>query len=127
MPEQTDGISLWPLFQGRKTETTGRSLVWHFPNFWGPLNRSPVTGPGMGPSSTIIMEEWKLIYYHENGRFELFNLELDPGEKNNLSGKDPWRVRQMAEALTRYLRDANAPMPVRKTDGRPVPMPAEVL
>ena len=77
----------------------------------------------MGPSSTMILGEWKLIYYHTDLSFELFNLEDDLGEKQNLAGKYPRKVKELACRLTDYLEARNAPMPRGKDNGESVPYP----
>jgi arylsulfatase A-like enzyme len=126
-PVDTDGVSILPLLEGRKDGGMKRDLVWHFPNFWGPLGQEPVEGPGMGPSSTIRRGDWKLIYYHSDQRFELFNLSTDLGEQHNLAEREPELLKELASALTSYLQDCQAPMPVVKKTGLPVPMPIEAL
>lgn len=78
----------------------------------------------MGPSSTLRQGDWKLIYYHIDQRFELFNLAQDLGEKNNLAASQPQRVRQLAKQLTQLLEQHRAPMPYVKSTGQPVPWPA---
>lgn len=128
VPPDLDGRSLLPLLRGERGALPERSLVWHFPNFWGPPRRpGPVEGPGMGPSSTIRRGDWKLIYYHTDRRFELFNLAADLGETHNLAAREPERVRTLADELSAYLRRHHAPMPVVKSTGAPVPLPAEAL
>lgn len=127
-PEQTDGLDLAPLLSGANAPATfSRPLVWHFPNFWGPLSApSPVEGPGLGPSSAIRQGDWKLIYYHGEPRFELFNLANDLGETTNRAAQEPERVRALADELTDILRQCKAPMPVVKATGKPVPYPNEI-
>jgi arylsulfatase A-like enzyme len=125
--DQVDGLSLIPLLQDQKPAELNRPLVWHFPNFWGPLNQEPVTGPGMGPSSTIRQGDWKLIYYMDDQSFELFNLANDLGEKHNLAAQEPERLEQLALVLSNYLRSRNAPMPVVKTTGKPVSWPVDAV
>ena len=119
-----DGLDLGALLRGRTDAAFDRPLLWHFPNFWGPLgNSSPVEGPGMGPSSTIRRGDWKLIYYHTDQRFELFDLARDLGEKNNLAKHQPDRVHALASELAGLLKDTHAPMPVARATGIPVPLP----
>ena len=90
IPADIDGLDLRPLLEGNSPAELDRPLVWHFPNFWGPLQRpGPVEGPGMGPSSTIRRGDWKLIYYHDGPNFELFNLANDLGERKNLVSQHP--------------------------------------
>jgi hypothetical protein len=59
--------------------------------------------------------------------FELFNLAEDLGEEHNLAAKEPERVQQLASNLSNYLRARNAPMPVVKSTGNPVPLPLDAL
>jgi arylsulfatase A-like enzyme len=119
--QPVDGTSFMPLLRGRGTFPKERALFWHYPNNWGP------TGPGIGPSSTVRKGDWKLIYYHADRKFELFNLAEDIGESSNLADKNQAKVAEMAELLTRYLKSVDAQMPVDKKTGRPVEWPLDVL
>lgn len=130
VPADIDGVNLAPLMTSTTPgdlATFNRSLVWHFPNFWGPLGGPPVEGPGMGPSSTIRRGDWKLIYYHSDQRVELFNLARDIGETNNLAAAEPQRVRSLAIELSNVLETDRSPMPVVAASGQPVPLPKEAI
>ncbi len=74
--QKIDGISFVPFLKNSYQTAKDRKLFWHFPNSWGP------TGPGIGASSTIRKGDWKLIYYHSDQSFELFNLKEDIGESD---------------------------------------------
>ncbi|HPA17365.1 MAG TPA: sulfatase [Verrucomicrobiae bacterium] len=113
-----DGLSLVPLLRGH-TPTSERSLLWHFPNSWGPK------GPGIGPSSTLRKGDWKLIYYHTDRSYDLFNIASDLGENTNLADAEPARRTAMAKELASLLKEANATMPVVRSTGQPVPWPGE--
>jgi arylsulfatase A-like enzyme len=127
VPVGIDGLDLAPLLRGETPSAFDRPLVWHFPNFWGPLKGAPIEGPGMGPSSTIRRGKWKLIYYHDGPRFELFDLASDLGETQELSAENPQRVAAFARQLGKYLRSRNTAMPLVGKTGRPVPWPDELL
>jgi arylsulfatase A-like enzyme len=119
--QHVDGVSFVPLLRGRRSPAgDDRALFWHFPNNWGP------TGPGIGASSSVRRGDWKLIYYHADRSFELFNLADDIGETINLAAREPARVRDLATVLTKYLKSVDAQMPTDKRTGRPVDWPAEV-
>jgi arylsulfatase A-like enzyme len=115
--EPRDGVSFVPLLRQRGDYPQHRSLVWHFPNHWGPQ------GPGIGPSSTIRRGDWKLIYYHADRSYELFNLAVDLSEERNLAQQNPDVRRQLAEELARYLQSVQAQMPRVKATGQLVPLP----
>ena len=127
VPENIDGLSVKPLLENNAPTQFNRPLVWHFPNFWGPLQSpEPIKGPGMGPCSTIRQGDWKLIYYHTDQSFELFNLKNDLGEKNNLVEENPEKLKELAGDITKYLKKRNAPMPQIKETNKKVPYPAEI-
>ncbi|MBD3672040.1 MAG: sulfatase-like hydrolase/transferase [Planctomycetaceae bacterium] len=115
-----DGQSFLPFLKGC-TVTTGpkRPLYWHFPNNWGPK------GPGIGASSAILQGDWKLIYYHLDQRYELFNLADDLGETHNLAAARPEIRKRLAQQLGDYLQSIDAQMPTLKATGQKVPYPGE--
>ena len=128
IPADIDGVRLARLLRGQPDTAFDRPLVWHFPNFWGGLSHDgPRQGPGLGPSSTLRRGDWKLIYYHTDQRFELFNLADDLSETKNLATAEPKRVRDMAGELTQILKQHRAPMPIVKATGKPVSFPAEAI
>jgi len=83
-----DGSSLWPILMQTATEMD-RPLFWHFPiylqayNVHDNENRDSLfrTRPG----SVVRYNEWKLHYYFEDEGIELYNLNDDIGERNNLA------------------------------------------
>jgi arylsulfatase A-like enzyme len=112
-----DGVSFVPLLRQEGNDSRNRSLFWHFPNHWGPK------GPGIGPSSTIRRGDWKLIYYHADQSYELFNLARDLGEERNLANDEPGVRQQLAEELSRHLESVQAQMPRVKATGQMVLLP----
>jgi len=120
VPQTVDGVSFVPLLKRTGDPSDGRALTWHFPNHWGP------TGPGIGPASAIRKGPWKLIYYHADQRFELFNLADDLGERENLAAAQPNRVAELAAALTERLQAMDAQRPIDKATAEPIPWPNAV-
>lgn len=100
-----DGTSLVPLLEGRTTKTLKtRPLFWHYPHYGN---------QGGEPSSTIRKGDWKLIWYHEDERYELYNLAEDIGEHHQLEGKYPGKVEELKSELQNWLRETNAKFPSR--------------
>ena len=116
-----DGVSFIPLLRQKSPAIDNRALFWHYPNNWGP------TGPGIGASSTIRLGDWKLIYYHGDHSFELFNITEDIGETNNMADSEPVKLRELAHRLTNYLKSVDAQMPTDKNTGRVVEWPEDAL
>ena len=118
--QKIDGKSFVPMLLNKGTTAKNRNLYWHVPNNWG------VSGPGMGPSSTIRSQEWKLIYYYETQSFDLFNIKEDIGELNNLADDFPDKTKDLAIKLGRYLKEVKAQRPSFKNTGKLVPFPDEL-
>ena len=114
--QPVDGISFLPLLKQQQVPN-GRKLYWHYPNNWG------ASGPGIGASSTIRKDDWKLVYFHQDGRFELFNIREDIGEHNDLSLQNPQKVKELAKDLEEYLVSIDAQMPTYRSTEKTVPYP----
>jgi arylsulfatase A-like enzyme len=71
--------------------------------------------------------DWKLIYYHADRHFELFNLNEDIGESQNLAEKEPAKLEELAKVLSEYLKKVDAQMPIDKGTGKTVELPSEAL
>ncbi len=117
--QQVDGRSFTPILKRTSGFKNERSLFWHVPNNWGPK------GPGIGASSTIRKGDWKLIYYHTDQSFELFNITNDIGELSNLVEERLELKKKLAKELGEYLRSVNAQMPTIRETGTQVPWPDE--
>ncbi|EDM26998.1 putative exported uslfatase [Lentisphaera araneosa HTCC2155] len=94
MPEaHLDGKSMMPLLKGK---TLGkRTLYWHFPH----------RGT---PGSSIIDGDLKLIHKIESDTYEMFDLNSDPYEANNLFEKQPEQASRLQKMLARHLKEVAA-------------------
>lgn len=100
-PEQhLDGVSLVPLLRGETIAE--RPLIWHYPHYGN---------QGGEPSSVYRQGPWKLIHYYEDGRNELYRLDEDLGEQNDLAAVEPDRVALMKRNLDAYLNSVSAKFP----------------
>ena len=98
--QKVDGVSLVPLLEGKDIQK--RPLFWHYPHY----------GNQGGEPSSIIMEgKWKLIHYHEDGRDELYDLNEDIGEQNDLIEAESKRVQKMRQRLDQWLKKTKATFP----------------
>lgn len=99
-----DGVSLAPLLKNTNMEE--RALFWHYPHY-GNQGGDPVSIVRKGPM--------KLIYYWETEQAELYDLEKDVQEQNDLSAERPDLNSQMQDLLWKYLRTNQVRFPERNT------------
>ena len=118
--QHIDGVSFVPMLKETGDTFKGRKLFWHYPNLWGN------TGPGIGSTSVVRNGDWKLVYYYETGKKELFNIRTDIGEKDDCASRNPKLVHKLSGELGKYLRSVNAQRPSFKKTGKPCPWPDEV-
>lgn len=116
-----DGKSFVSLLKNPNTPSAERELVWHYPDKWIAND-----GPGINYKSAIRKGDWKLIYHMRTGKKELYNLKDDIGELNDLATAHPDKVKALSTALSNQLRKWDAPMPIVKATGKPVPWPDEL-
>ena len=95
-----DGVSIIPLLHGQKIDN--RLLYWHYPHYGN---------QGGEPSSSILDGDWKLIFYHEDGRNELYNLKTDESESEPLNAQFPGKVKELRMKLDKWLSEVKAKMP----------------
>lgn len=120
--QERDGISMVPYLKGKEKKKNKRTLIWNYPNKWYP-------GPAGITSyvSAIRQGKWKMIYFHKDGRLELYDLENDIGERNDLAKSNPKKLKQMANFLTRKLKERDAQLAINKATGQQVPYPSELI
>ena len=68
--------------------------------------------------------DWKLIYYYETGKKELFNITEDIGNIMTWQGSIP--ISCLSGELGTYLRKVDGQRPSFKATGKPVPWPDEI-
>jgi len=102
LPDNLDGIDVLGLLEGHPVS---RDYYWA----WG--MKFP------HPRRAVRMGDWKLVNEMDGGTkdkddWELFNITMDPYEKNNLAGQHPERVEALhAFFKQEQLKDAKVPMP----------------
>jgi arylsulfatase A-like enzyme len=107
-----DGENILPLFTGKK-KFKKRELFWHFPAY---LEAGNNLIPGLiwrtTPVSVIRKGDWKLLEYFEDGHLELYNLNKDISESNNLAEQLPGKVKTLHKKLLKWRVKINAPVPL---------------
>ena len=110
-----DGVSIVPLLKGNKIKD--RALYWHFPAYLQSYQRADEQPDPLfraRPCSVIRKGRWKLIEYFENNNVELFDLNEDIGEKNNLSKRRPEIAKSLKTHLDIWRKKTAAAVPMKK-------------
>ncbi len=108
-PQQSrDGVSLKPLLTGGRLKA--RPLFWHYPHYGN---------QGGAPMSVIRDGDWKLIEWFEDGKLELFNLAIDPYEKNDVAAKEAARAKALHAKLRAWRAETGAQLPTRNPNFDP--------
>ena len=112
--KKLDGVNLLPLMT-QSGSLAPRILYWHFPIYLQAYSvgkddgRDPLfrTRPG----STLLLGNWKLHEYFEDGTFELYDLSKDTGERNNLASTMPEKVAELKKALIDWRSETKGLVP----------------
>jgi len=97
-----DGVSIKPILEGR--EIGDRSLIWHYPHYGN---------QGGDPTSILIKNNLKLIYYHEDESIEMYDLESDLSEQNDIAQVEKEISFNLKLELLKDLNDMGARFPTK--------------
>jgi len=108
-----DGVDLNPIFKGEKIRK--RSLFFHFPIYLEPYNVHLDDGTDplfrTRPGSVIIKDNWKLHHYYENNQIELYKIDEDVSESNDLSEINFEKKNELFNDLKNWKTENKAPVP----------------
>jgi arylsulfatase A-like enzyme len=107
-PEEMSGTSLEPIFKGKKPENWRKSLYYHYYDYPAVHNVRRHDG--------VRTERYKLIHFYGEGKMkddkdvdcnELYDLQNDPNELNNLYGKPEYEeiIADLQATLNKYRED----------------------
>ena len=106
VPANVDGANLVPVLKN-PTSTAGDTLYWHYPHY---------SNQGGAPGGAIRAGALKLIENYEDGSVELYDLEADLGERNNLAAQEPEKAEELRQRLEAWRLSVDAQMPVANPD-----------
>mgnify|MGYP005843198879 FL=1 len=105
IPPQTDivldGISIAPYLKN-PSQVDERTFVWHYPHYHGSEWR---------PGSAIRQGNWKLIEFYESGKLELYNLNTDVSEQQNVIDDHPDLARELRNTMHQYIDERGGRYP----------------
>jgi arylsulfatase A-like enzyme len=106
--QPVDGISLREVLE--KKPSTDRALFWHYPHYGN---------QGGAPAAAIRRGDWKLIYWYEDEKVELFDVVKDLSETTNLAAAEPERVKSMLAELQQWQKEVGAKFPQKNPQFKP--------
>lgn len=105
-----DGMDLTPLLEDPNGRRPGRALYWHYPHYHP---------GGATPYSAIRSGRYRLIEFFEDGRLELYDLESDLGEQQDLSKAKPDIAANLLRNLRSWRAEMDAQLPRVNPNHRP--------
>jgi arylsulfatase A len=100
----TDGISILPTLLGKGKQSKHEYLIWDF--------------NGYGGQQAVRLDDWKGLrrnLHRGNTTLELYNLQTDIGEKNNVAAKHPDIVTRIEKILAEQHRPSEV-FPMKMAD-----------
>ena len=118
MPEQhKDGVSFVAALKGGK-DIKRDAIFWHFPHYSNHGFQSP--------GGAVRYKNYKLLEYYENNTVQLFDLDKDLKEENDLSKAMPEKVNELRAMLKQWRTDVGAKMMEPNPGYDPKIKPADV-
>ncbi len=96
------------LFKDDENAGEERTIFWHYPVYHHDV-----------PASAVRKGSWKLIQNLVDSTYELYDLEKDISEKNDLAEVNPEKLRELSTLLNRWRKDVGARFPVPNPDFDP--------
>lgn len=98
---QRDGRSLLPLLKEPGARLERQAFYFHYPHYYATTS----------PVSAVRAGDWKLLEYHEDSRVELYNLQEDIGETQDLAAKMTDKADALLRSLRAWRKELNVRMP----------------
>ncbi|MEL7162478.1 MAG: sulfatase, partial [Bacteroidota bacterium] len=105
--DSLDGKALQPLWREGDTFAE-RKLYFHYPHYHHSR-----------PAAAVRAGNYKLIRFFDRDRPELYDLDADLGEENDLATKQPQVAAELLEDLNDWLATTGAPLPTGNPDFDP--------
>ncbi len=105
---KSDGVDLRPMLHGEALPP--RPLYWHYPHYHP---------GGAAPYSAVRTGDLRLVHFYEDDRVELYDLEDDPAEKNDLTKTRPAKAKELRAQLDAWRESVGAQAPTPNPDYNP--------
>ncbi|HAM10972.1 MAG: sulfatase [Bacteroidetes bacterium GWA2_40_15] len=107
LPDKIDGMSILSVLLNPDMEMLAeRPLYWHYPHFSNQMGR---------PAGAVRFGKYKLVELYESNTLELYDLEEDISESQDLSGQMVGKTDEMHKMLINWRSSVDAQMPLPNT------------
>ena len=79
-------------------------MVWDFPHYHG---------SGWTPGRALRKGPWKIVYFFEDDRYELYQIEKDPKEKIDLANQEEVKLDELKKLLNQWAAEISAQTPIK--------------
>ena len=93
-----------PILRGESVGKTREAVFWHYPFY-------PTDYPSFTPAAAIRSGRYKGIYFYEDDRFEVYDLERDVGETRDISSVAPDVANRLKTRLHSWQESVGATYP----------------
>lgn len=104
-----DGESILPLLKG-ESKLNRDELYWHFPCYLAESGNKAIR---QAPAGSIRKGNWKLIEFFEDNHLELYDLQKDPYEQNNVAASVPSKADELHQQLVAWRKSVRAKVPTK--------------
>jgi arylsulfatase A len=98
----TDGVSILSLLTSDTLKE--RPLFWHYPHY---------SNQGVEPGSAVRLGKYKLIDNFEKEKQELYDLEKDQSEENDISAQNQQKTKELYDLLRQWRIRTGAKMMIQ--------------
>ncbi|MCB9951167.1 MAG: sulfatase [Planctomycetaceae bacterium] len=103
-----DGVSLQPVFKDPHANLGREAIFFHYPHYHHST-----------PASAVRAGDWKLLEFLEDGHIELYNLNDDSSEINNLAENQVEVANRLKRQLADWRDEIGAAMPTPNPNYKP--------
>ena len=79
-------------------------MVWDFPHYHG---------SGWTPGRALRKGPWKLVYFFEEDRYELYQIDQDPEEKIDLASQEGAKLDELKQLLNDWVQEIGTQSPTK--------------
>ena len=115
IPQNLDGKSMWRAMRNVPEEMPNRFLYWEYPHYdWGKKEYADDQF-----KQALRYNNWKMIRVGKDNPWELYDLNQDPGETDNIEAYHPGKMGKFKEWIAKNRTEMIPQTEPERIDGKP--------